>query len=73
VTSALKHPLLQSNFLLYVQWLAEMRYSTELAEYCHLLLRTMLKTEITTWVLNISIQSVFKSGERRVFIQIYQP
>jgi hypothetical protein len=33
----------------------------------------MLKTEITTWVANISIQSAFKSGERSVFIQKYQP
>jgi len=73
VTSAFKHLLFQSNFLLYVQWLAEMRYSTELAEYCHRLLRTMLKTAFTTWAVNISFQSAFKSGERSAFIQIYQP
>jgi hypothetical protein len=50
-----------------------MRYSTELAEYCHQLLGTKLKTGITTWVVNISIQSNFKLCERSVFVQIYQP
>ena len=63
VMSVFKHLLFQSNFLLYVQMLAEMRQSTELAEYCHRLLRNILETETTTWVVNISIPSVFKSGE----------